>query len=374
MLRSKEMQENTSEILPTSESLLWDNHSPESRSKRNKFFELRKMGKLFVVRRCSDARGNIPEEYCIDTSSIATAGPQRPYDEMIHHKGIGLIVNLTHFDGGVFKLGIRPAGCGGLLAKEKQMSTETTEDKEGLDRFVEKIKSPDPLIQSIFNANRISSYTDKDVLAAIQDHRTGMIYPLAVFSNSGREIKMNLPMRYLMHGQYDPSKIYQNGIPALKDEDFPQSVLEFLTLNRKQVNYLKESFPDISDKLKDQNPEFLVITTSKMSARGRYANTLREPGSYFQIHIPAEKENGKRTKISQQTIDTIIEQAEYPIKHFSNIHTVLIETGDIEQSIRIAASYVTVDLLRTWTHNPYHQILLSEVSQEETKEIGVFTK
>lgn len=341
-----------------------DNLSPQAESNRNAFYAILKNGQLYFVRRCSDARGNIPEENCIDISNIATDGPQEPYKDLMIYDGVQAIVELVHYDGKIFRPGHFPEGCGGLKAKEEQLASASSRDikRFGLPRYVEAIKSPDPVVLAYYNAESIASHTHKPVLAAIQEHISGIIFPLATFQNEEGEItcRTKIPTRYMLQGQYDQRVIYQNGIPTLNEGNIPEVFQTFLELNRKQISGLEEEYPNLHEMLQIQNPKFAIITTEKISARLRYPSLLKEPGSYFQVHIPRDKYE-QVIFIDQRTIDTAIEQVQYPVEHFSKIDTILIETGDLTQSKRIGSSLEKTDWMQKWkARRPNHQIFTGE--------------
>lgn len=357
-----------------SELLITDNHSEEAQRNRNNFYDLMNNGQVYIVRRCSDARGNIPELNCIDVSSVATGGPQKPYGNMIIHNGIRAIVNLTHYDGTLFRSGKCPSGCGGLGAKEDQMINPPAEDvkKYGLARYIEALRSPDPLVQSYAVAESIAYHTDKNVLAAIQDHVHGLIFPIAVFMNRGITVHKKVPTRYLLQGQYDQRKIYEEeDIPTLDWNYLPPEFVDFLELNRRQVDNLEAQYPNLHDMLRVQNPEFVLITTEKLAARSRYPKTLQTPGSYFQVHIPRDKSD-QVIHIDPRTIKTAVEQIEYPITHFTNAQTILIETGDLDQSRRIAKTLISKDWVRQWVLSSSNQILIAESRSAKTRRVEVF--
>lgn len=366
------------EHISGSNDFLNDNHSFLADENRTIFYDLLKKGRIFLVRRCSDARGNIPELHSIDISNIATDGPQQPYKDLMIYDGVRAIIELTHYDGEKFKLGKYPEGCGGLMAKELQLQTQNTSEikKFGLPRYVEAIKSPDPVVLAYYNAESIASHTHKPVLAAIQDHVRGIIYPLAFFQkNEDGEMftKTKIPIRYMLQNQYDQREIYKDGIPTLDPNKIPDIFKEFLELHESRISDLNNEYPNLHDVLRSQNPEYILITTEKMAARIRYPKILKDPGSYFQIHIPRDK-NEQVIVIDQKTVDTAVEQAQYPItiEHFSRAHTILIETGDFDQSKRIANNLARNEWLEDWLKRPTHQILTAESRAGKTVRIEEF--
>jgi len=318
--------------LPNATTLINDNHSDEAKVNRVLSREARANGKIFVLRTCSDARAanGIPRNRVIHVPSIATAGPIIPYGEMISYQSTLGIVNAVHYDGLAFKPGEKPTGCGGLLAKEASKQTSKREGK-AIESHIDKIPSEDPIITNFFEAEELANNTEKPVLAAAQDHRSGIFYPIALFLNRGREIRTNIPIRYLYEGLYNPKKIYENGIPFLDETQLTEEFQEFLELNLVESARMQMLYPDFAETTKSQNPGFLIFTSEKTTARERYPKTLEGPSSYFSIHIPRGK-IGEFAFVDKEAFEGSINQAQYPIEHFSNIHTVLIETPNLLQS------------------------------------------
>ncbi|GEM_PF-6737992 len=349
----------------TPEDFVRDNHSLLADQNRNTFSSLRNNGELFLITRCSDARGNIPELNCIDISNIATDGPQQPYQNLIIGAGVKAIMEMTHFDGEKFRLGQHPTGCGGLEAKQLQLLEAPSEKdmkKFGLPRYVEAIKSPDPVVLAYYNAQSIASHTTKPVMAAIQDHVSGIIYPLATFQNDDGEIisRTKLPTRYMFQDQYDQRVIYKEGIPILSYNNLPEVFKEFLDLNQKQISDLELKYSNLHEILRVQNPHFVIVTTEKMNARARFPEILKEPGSYFQVHIPRDKQE-QIISIDPKTIETALEQIQYPIEHFSKVDTILIETSDLAQSKKIGSALIRATWMQNWQKKRQnHQIFTAE--------------
>ncbi|MDP3955374.1 MAG: hypothetical protein Q8Q15_03370, partial [bacterium] len=99
---SKGHESKSEQRIYTPEDFVRDNHSLLADQNRNAFYLLLKSGEIFLITRCSDARGNIPELNCIDISNIATDGPQQPYQNLIIDPGVRSITEMTHFDGEKF--------------------------------------------------------------------------------------------------------------------------------------------------------------------------------------------------------------------------------------------------------------------------------
>lgn len=377
-IRGTEQHHLTEHRLLQPQDLLEDNRSPEAQTKRDSWNENRLTNNLFLVNRCGDARGNIDEERCIDVSMIATAGPRERYINMVRFSGLKGIVNLTHHDGDTVKPGRRPEGCGGLAAKAARETEGTTPAENGIYRFVDtEIGHKDPLVQTWISAETTARMTDKPVLAATQDHIRGTIYPIAIFK--GKQIISEMPATMIIQGQYDPKKIYEHGIPSLDENEIPEEFQEFLSNHEAYMQEKEDEYPDLHHRLKTQNPPYMLITTEKIPARVRYPETFREPGSFFQIHIPRAKDEQLIT-IEQKSINLAIEQAQYAIEHatmhhdtpgagFSDLHAVLIESGDIGQSERIAKAFMQQEWAEKWANFPNHQVLIAESRAGRTRDI-----
>lgn len=361
--------------LPTIDKLLEDNRSEQAEENRTAFREARLAGQIYVIRTCSDSRAvnGIPPNRCIHVPSIAAAGSELPYYEMNKFQPVLGVINAVHYDGLEFKPGEMPSKCGGLDAKKLAKINPERAGKMIEEYIDHQVPSEDPIITNFFNSANISTQTEKPVLAAIQDHRSGIFYPVALFLNRGTEIRTNVPINYLMQGQYSPEIVYKNGVPILDDTQLTPGFRDFFDLNKTEVERLQSEYPNFVESTENQNPEYLILTSEKTTARERYPHALAVPSSYFSIHVPRGKA-GEQAFIANDAVESVVAQAQYPLEHFSNIRKVLIETPDLYQSKTLAGQLVETIDENDWVLASKSEILVAGSIRGKTTTIERFKK
>lgn len=377
--------QNKDEPMITPKALYEDNHSEQAGRLRQEREKARRKGDLTAYFSCGDARIFTPKpESSMSIRSIAAGGSKIPYERLVNNRGVARIVVLDHHDGDTVKPGQKPNGCGGLAAKE-QVNGDKPGQKDGILEYIEhEVKHPDVIIQALLTAEEIARITDKPVMAATQDHLTEIIYPIAVFLEKGNHKLTAIRLGDIAGDQYNPTRLYADGIPVLPDYLIPPNFLELLEANRKEVAYLEKHYPNLRKKQKVQNPKMVVITTAIMSMRVRYPTISQEPGSLFKLNVPRKKE-GTHTSISHADLTRTLNQAQYPIQHsvknhddptkpFSATNTVLIETGDMDLSRKLAGEAVEKPWMKDWLSLPDHQIIVARTQAGITSEIEQFTK
>lgn len=350
-----------------------DNNSELANKNRDSFWEAKLKGKVFIVQICSDSRSEAPKGRCIYVPSVATAGSRRAYNEMMNYKGVGAIINIVHVDGETVEPAKMPKGCGGLGVKEASLEDPSIlEGNTMLDGYVEtRIPSKDPLIQDYFYSEMMANYSNKPVLAAVQDHRTKLIVPVFYFEPGGRKIISPVPLRYMTEKNYNQEKIYREGLPTLELNEIPdEMVQEFLYLSEKHAGDLRLKNPDLYEKTKKQNPGVVVMSTEKLRAGERYPNLLEEPGSYFSIHLARE---GDWKVVDRIATKLGVAQAKYPLEHF-DVHTVLVETPGLNQSKGIARELEETIIEEKWKLKSNFQIIATESNAARTTSAEIYKK
>jgi hypothetical protein len=383
-----------------------DNHTKASQDRRDRWYQNYGERGVIVAMLCSDARERValPTDDIIDLSTIAASGPTEPYAKMLNYPRTRAFVNASHFDSDKWQSGTMLLGCGGLGARaEAERSNATNQPSTGLVRYVnEDIRDKDAVYNSIKNGAIAAAATNRPVLAGVHDHKYGTFTPVAYME--GKLTLSEVALGELMDpNRYDPKRLYSSEdgtlqLPRLETADLPPVFREFLEKQQEHIAQLQEEYPNLPEILAEQNPQYLFITTEKVPTRIRYPHTLSDPGSFFQIHIPRGKDE-TGLHIDTAAIERAVAQAEYPVDHarFSNLHTIIIESGSLAQSKIIAEAlgralrnieedhadthpYDThehredesnshVPWLKTWLQNPQNQVLIAQSNSGRTTQI-----
>jgi hypothetical protein len=374
------------------------NHTPEATEGRNRWFQNNLNGETIVAMFCGDARERfaLPPDSIIDLSTISASGPTQPYAKMLNYPRTRAVVSANHYDGDKVQPEQTLIGCGGLGAKASRENGKSSKEARGIGQFIDQdIWHKDAIYNSVRNGAIAATQTHQPVLAGIHDHVYGTFTPLAYFLNedSSHTMESVVPHGDLLDPErYDPKKLYGEGIPHLDETKLPDVFKEFLEEQREFTQNLQEEHPNLHELLRVQNPGYLFVTTEKIPTRLRYPQLLNTPGSFFQVHIPRGKDESG-IHIEQEAIDKAIAQAEYPVDtaHFSNLHTIVIESGSMGQSQRIAETLGnalrhveegaddhgheprTVDpsepWLVDWLRDPSHQVLVAQSNSGKTTQI-----
>ncbi|OGH09824.1 MAG: hypothetical protein A2152_00735 [Candidatus Levybacteria bacterium RBG_16_35_6] len=353
---------------PISKRLLDDNWSLEATQNREAF---RSAPYVWIVKNCPDARAQngLPMNRCILIPGIAAENPNAPYGDMVDHKRTDATISLKHYDGVMLKPGIPPEGCGGEAAKRGFMTNNRVIGRL-LDRYLDQApQTTDPVASNLAMAKDLAQYTDKPVLAAFQDHRTTMIYPVAVFLDRGNEIISNIPDELLTQLIIDPKVLYATGLPTLDPIILPAHLPEFFDFNEQEVVKILRN-PNFIGSTTTQNPEFLIFSTEKTPPKERYPHVLRQLGSYFYEHIPRIRATVDFSTIDNSAFATTIQQAEYPIEHIPSIKYILIEAPDLYHSNGFAKELISTMRSRKWgiTRNGF-ELLIADSTKGKTKNV-----
>ncbi|MBI4089468.1 MAG: hypothetical protein HY424_02035 [Candidatus Levybacteria bacterium] len=355
----------------TPEFLKADNNSEEAKELSSAWKENHNRGSLWGIVTCGDARIITPcPDNIISVRSIATAGTKDK--EIFGSEHVQFTVVMSHVDGDTIKKGEKPKGCGGLGAKEEALNGNHENRVEGIQYYIDKnIEHPDPVIQALITAREIRNSTRKPALAVIQNHRTGKIFPFAVFLHGYQTVASELDILNL-EKEYDPSKIYANEIPTLPTDAIPDIFSGFLETNVLQVDELLRKYPNLTEIQRVQNPEMVVVSSKLPSVRVRYPKTTNYPGRIFKLFLSREKEKTTRKiDITPVAQNEIMNQIQYPLGYavknygqpnqpFSRTKRVLIETSDIGVSKKLATELAEKEWMKEWLVLPDHRIIVAQ--------------
>lgn len=363
------------ESIPLSPDLLrLDNRSSKANDLRKAYETAAANGQLIGVEACGDARTILPmAERSVPIRSISTAGP-KDYG-IFRDPKIGLAVAVTHFNGDTLEVGKMPTGCGGLAGK---LSAEQLSE-EGIGNYIRNnIVHPDPIVQVLVTADRIIRESGKPTLAAVQDHLTTRLYPIAVLTSP---IDYKTPVDLIsLIVKYDPSLLYENLIPTLKDGDIPEIFRGFLDAANNQMRKFLMDYSNFKENERVQNPRMVVLSTEPRSMRVRYPFIMERPGIAFKLHVPRKKLESGKIVINPEVLEDIVEQAQYPFEHavehfgdpskdFSKTGVFLVETGDIEVSKQIAERVKQEPWMQKWISQDDHEIWLAQTDEGITTRI-----
>ncbi|HVZ12167.1 MAG TPA: hypothetical protein VG965_04000 [Patescibacteria group bacterium] len=354
----------------TAESLLSDNRSDKARTNITIWHENAAAGLLIESDTCGDARQEVPDlTRAVIVQSIGTAGSKEEYRGLINHRSIKAAVNVAHFAGNTVRPGVAPTGCGGLAAKEEMVAKGQQGSREGIGHYVENdIYHSDVIVQTCVSAIQMADMTDKPVLAAAQDHLTGIILPLIAFWTKGNT-------RYSIHNRsltmddilrpekYSPSKIYRDGLPIIDEEDLPEVFHEYLMANTIETRDLHVKYPDFRERQTTQNPSTVLLSTDIRPPRLRLPESFDEPGSVFRLSLPRRKfANGTdiSVEIPEKDLVSVVNQTQYPIEHFSNVENLIIETRDFQVSLDLMGHFMAKPWMKDWREKGGKQVILVE--------------
>lgn len=371
--------------LITPETLLKSNRSEEAEKRLVIWNEARKNGNLTAIFTCADARITALTLNSMMLRSIAVGGDITPYAELLKSKGIGRIVVITHYDGKMFEPGKAPPGCGGLAEKEKRNGLQDEQqENDGIAGFVKNnIKHHDALIQAYLKASEIALMTPKPVMAAVQDHRTGITLPVAILLNGGKQVTTALPVGS-MGEKYSPEEIYGLGkIPSLKKDEVSKEFEVIIQEGEKRASRIKSIYPNLAEIQEVQNPPVVALSTSLRPVSVEYPDIFGRPNTVFRVSVPRAKAGDNHT-LKIEDIMPCLDQLEYPITHclknqkksdgaFSGVKIVFIETKDLTKSKDLAQQLRKKPLMQEWLKLPGRQIIVAQTRAGIAQRIEYFT-
>lgn len=352
----------------TPDSLRDDNWSDETQARLKRWDENRRKGLHVVTKGCGDAREEIPDDENSErVQTIATGGSEIPFTTLFTSRNNQAAVDLTHHDGDTVIPEQMPEGCGGLGAK----ANIEKNGKKGSDieNWVDTgVSHKDPLVQATRTALGIFQISGKPVLAATQDHLTGEVHPAFAIWNLGnttfQAINRHLRLDDLLaRDNYDPKKIYQEGLPCIDFEALPPVFQEYLIKNREEIGQLYRDYPDYKKRQKIQNPGTIILTSDIRAIRAKYKENFDAPGSFFRLTFPRVKYTSgedSMVEIAPSEMAKVFDQTEFPITRFSNATNVIIETPDIGLSVSAAAHLLERPWMEDWTKKEGAQIIAIE--------------
>ena len=271
-------------------------------------------------------------------------------------------------------MGETPEGCGGLAAKREELP-------EGpLGTFIGKdIVSEDILVQALYSAAATSRRAgNKTTLATLQDHDTGRLLPIAVFTG-GDTIVSSIHLEDLLN--FDPRKIYSDGIPELQGNKIPDIFDAFIDAHAVRMENVRQEYPNLREMQRVQNPATVVISSESRPLQELYPETFGRPGSVFKISIPRGSIDSV-APIEGSPRELAIGQALYPIGNsvgnfdtegpFADTNTVLIETSNLDVSKALAREMMSYEEMRLWMKLPMRRILTSEMIEGQLQRVVVY--
>lgn len=371
----------------TADSLWNDNHSPIADERRATWFEERAKGKLIKIRACSDARVGTPNPDGEIVVRYIAAGRPPPAPEMLllGNSGVKGAVVMAHFDGKTAGPGKAPEGCGGLRIKD----THRTSNKgsNAIDRYIdERVFDPDPILQAVKSAKHLAAHANKPVLAVAQDHRSGLVYPIAAhypWHDSLATIEHGLVTEAQI--EYNPSSLYENGLETItiREDDIPPALAEFMRLSRDRAISVKTVYPEFYEESEIQDPSLIALSTCVIPFPARFPLTGARPGTVFEVFIPRTKFESS-IRINPDDLQPSLEQMEYPVqasldnhtkagKPFASTNTILIDTEEMAVSAALAMRFVQQERwIPEWLGLSNHRIFVSETTEGVITQIEEF--
>lgn len=340
---------------------------------------------LWIIITCGDSRLLIPKpEKIISMRSIDLGGIKAR--DIFLKGGAKFAVTMGHF--GHFIPGKMTEGCGGAAAKIDSLNNHNHIEIEELMYYIDKkIDHPDVLVNAILNAKRIFEETGMPSIAVGENHRTGRIYPLAVYTKEAYDVHPKFDLTNLAKG-YNEAEIYADGIPFLTENEIPDKALkifkEFLDASKENMETMLRKYPNLEEIQETQNPKIIAISSKLPSIKIRY-DGLDIPNFVFKLHLTRDKdyETGE-TEIDPKVQKEVIGQALYPIslalqnyekpdRPFSATDTVLIETSRMDNSISFAKGLAEKPQLKKWLDlDKNHKIIVIQNKEGISNEIEYF--
>lgn len=354
----------------TRELLLRDNSSSLAVNKRRTWYEARREGRLVVIRACSDAREELPDENFVHFRSVAASGPIAPYSPIMGDQTVMAVMYLSHQLGDASD-GKPPVGCGGRLALASILNGDTPDIKaDSVQRFVSKhVKDSDVIIQTWYGAESIADRVKVPVLGASMNHLTLRVYPFVQFQDGGRLVHKAVSTRYLFGRTYNPKRIYGSGMPELREYELIPVFAKIVSDINAHAEDEKSANPSLEGDQAVQDAQALLITSALKPHSIRYPNTLGKRGVTFVETLP-RVDIDDHSRITEDDLEDAINQAEYAVTHaitnngrgirdFANLDTILIETRELALSKNIAVRALCRDWMKRFMELSNKQILVA---------------
>lgn len=340
------------DLIISAQSLIEDNHSPKAVEALTEFNEGQMNGDLTFVSRCSDARLKSIGPHALSIGSVAAGFSAS--ERVLKDPGVGRAIVLTHFDSEKFLNEKLPVGCGGLAAKGNHGSIEGTEIEPWIDGY---IADKDPVVQSLRVAEQIADISGKRTAAWMIDHLTDDIYPIAYFEKDGSSMRRISQIRDYMINSDSPERIYDQGIPTINEDAYPDDFRNLLDQNRREQQAILAKYPDLRKMQKIQNPRAVLFSTDIRSAK-KFPELASVPGSIFKVFANREK-LGDSPNITPESMDLAFRQLWYAISHssqnygkndeqFSQTDRLIIETPDLNLSREVWKTAAKKPWMKDW--------------------------
>ncbi len=385
------MSSAESPLILTQEMLLDSNRSKQSKDARRSWYEAREDGDMVLAWLCGDARGIFNPDRAFILRSIAAGGSREQYINLLRYSRIRGIFVINHFEGteddvldaSLVESGQAPFGCGGLKAKADAIKNGSTPgNKNGIGKYVdEEIVHPDAVIQSFTMAIRTSRLTNIPVMAGLQNHVTGTVFAIAVFSE-GKVMESAVSVEELFQNQYDPSKIYnRGGISSIDENRLPDVFRVAMSRNKRMLRELNEDFPGLHQDQLLQRPHSVQFGEPAKPIQLRY-DIFRKPGSVFSVTTP--RADLDLDDVTFAELEAGFNQLQYPLEHavrnagnpdlpFSSLHNLLIETRDIGRSERLVRRALReYEWMRDFSQLQNRRILIAQVNHGEAQIVRPF--
>ena len=355
-------------LIITPDSLYDENRSDIARLNRDKHNEAKRKGECTLYSKCSDARGATVGINAVSWGSVGAA--DEPSANLLRNKDNGTAVALAHYDGDTVGPKEPPLGCTALWVKSL---IGDMPEQNGVRRFVsENVKYKDPLMQAWYVAINMATLSGKPTLAALQDHLTLEIFPIAEFlsqSDGGMDIRTRVNIRHLLDRNYDPKKIYENGIPAISQSRLTDDFIKILQENARERQEILSKYPDLKKMQKVQNPRVAFISTEIMSLKTIYPVLTSVPGSCYKVIIPRNKIEGGHEHVTEENLRKSLDQLELPMKEgvenygnpngeFSDTDRLIVQTEDLELSKEIAQRVMQEKSVAEWKNLDGREIII----------------
>ncbi len=359
----QERGEEQNDLIIDAQTLFNDNHSEQALLALEQFNEARAEGDLDANVGCSDARvKSLRRRSAFSVRNIAAS--QAPVGRLAADRGVGRWLINTHFSSATLFDRKMPTGCGGLAAKGNIQSVEGTE----IEAFVRQIPDKDAFVTSIRTAEKVADLSGKPTAAFAMDHLTHDVFPIAYFKKNGRTLTRVSAMRDYDIADYDPARIYAEGLPTLDERDLPDEFQEIIELNKKDQQEELMRYPDLTTRQEVQKPRMIIFTTDIRSIGVKFPRLAAIPGSMFKINVPRYK-TIEDAPVQKEALDMAFRQLWYPIhyapqnfdvpeKQFSNTDTLIIETGALGLSRSIWEEVEGRRWMREWTALPNRKVIL----------------
>ena len=370
----------------TIEAYLEDNLSEEASLNLAVHQDFQSANSLAYISACGDARQqeSMAIRAYVDRRIGAGINPEKsglPFN----HPRVKFAVIRPHYAGSTAVPGKTPQGCGGHLAvKERRHIDRQYEADPLLIYAADRIAHEDPLIHGLKLARRLArtSSEGKPVILAPYDHETGGIKVVAYYQRRGNAMLDITPWDFHLplDGQYDPKKVYANGIPDLDRNALPSFITDYLgdyeqTLAQNPIDQFQQG---------TQDPGAFMITTELRDSALWLPQTYEKPNSGFRLTLYQDQDR----RVSPDDQNIALAQARYVLRHsvananipgtsFHSTRTAVIFTDNYSFSRNFAGRLVQSaqelageDKMPSWFSLPDRRLIIGEINNGQIQRIG----